>query len=94
MPSLHDTRLLSNLLKTEKDTMQASVSPPPPFSQPPRPIVHRLTPRLFTDPINRFRQYTNTAATAGSALSAWSVADSADTGDLMVSESRAGTHII
>ncbi|GAA5979913.1 hypothetical protein JCM10908_001463 [Rhodotorula pacifica] len=53
MPSLHDTRLLSNLLKTEKDTMQA------------------------------FRQYTNTAATAGSALSAWSVADSADTGDLM-----------
>jgi hypothetical protein len=32
MPSLHDTRLLSNLLKTEKDTMQASVRSPLPFN--------------------------------------------------------------
>ncbi|GAA5890905.1 hypothetical protein JCM6882_008853 [Rhodosporidiobolus microsporus] len=53
MPSLHDTRLLSNLLKTEKDAMQA------------------------------FKHYTLTASSAGAALSAWSVADSADTGDIM-----------
>ncbi|GAA5853412.1 hypothetical protein JCM8547_002444 [Rhodosporidiobolus lusitaniae] len=53
MPSLHDTRLLSNLLKTEKDAMQA------------------------------FKHYTLTASSAGAALSAWSVADSGDTGDIM-----------
>ncbi|GAA5974039.1 hypothetical protein JCM11641_008228 [Rhodosporidiobolus odoratus] len=53
MPSLHDTRLLSNLLKTEKDAIQA------------------------------FKKYTLTASSAGAALSAWSVADSADTGDIM-----------
>ncbi|GAA5831384.1 hypothetical protein JCM11251_004005 [Rhodosporidiobolus azoricus] len=53
MPSLHDTRLLSNLLKTEKDAMQA------------------------------FKHYTVTASSAGAALSAWSVTDSADTGDIM-----------
>ncbi|BGP12998.1 hypothetical protein JCM10213_007989 [Rhodosporidiobolus nylandii] len=53
MPSLHDTRLLSNLLKTEKDALQA------------------------------YKHYTLTASSAGAALSAWSVADSADTGDIM-----------
>ncbi|BGP21898.1 hypothetical protein JCM10295v2_000775 [Rhodotorula toruloides] len=53
MPSLHDTRLLSNLLKTEKDSAQA------------------------------FKQYTLAAQSASAALSAWSVADSTGTGDLM-----------
>uniref|UniRef100_A0A0K3CK34 Uncharacterized protein n=1 Tax=Rhodotorula toruloides TaxID=5286 RepID=A0A0K3CK34_RHOTO len=53
MPSLHDARLLSNLLKTEKDSAQA------------------------------FKQYTLAAQSASAALSAWSVADSTGTGDLM-----------
>ncbi|GAA6022964.1 hypothetical protein JCM10207_007731 [Rhodosporidiobolus poonsookiae] len=61
MPSLHDTRLLSNLLKTEKDAMQA------------------------------FKHYTLTAQSAGAALSAWSVADSADTGDIMDAALRIST---
>ncbi|GAA6043158.1 hypothetical protein JCM8097_004347 [Rhodosporidiobolus ruineniae] len=61
MPSLHDTRLLNNLLKTEKDALQA------------------------------FKHYTLTASSASAALSAWSVADSADTGDIMDAALRIST---
>ncbi|KAI5477639.1 hypothetical protein MNV49_006025 [Pseudohyphozyma bogoriensis] len=55
MPSigLHDTRLLTNLIKTEKDALIS------------------------------FKAWSKDAASASSALSAWSVADSGDTQDLM-----------
>ncbi|SCV68765.1 BQ2448_886 [Microbotryum intermedium] len=55
MPSLHDTRVLENLIKAEKNA-EAS-----------------------------FKAYTKDAASAASALSAWSVADSGDTQDIMAS---------
>ncbi|KAK4058216.1 hypothetical protein OIO90_000955 [Microbotryomycetes sp. JL221] len=51
--NLHDTRLLVNLLKTEKDAQQS------------------------------FKKWTKDTTSASAALSAWSVADSGDTQDLM-----------
>ncbi|KAK4054728.1 hypothetical protein OIV83_000652 [Microbotryomycetes sp. JL201] len=54
--NLHDTRLLTNLIKTEKDAQQS------------------------------FKRWTKDTTSASAALSAWSVADSGDTQDLMPSD--------
>lgn len=75
---LGDSRLLNNLLKTEKEAQKSCV-PAWPLSG----LCSRARP-------SRFNQWTKDAASASSALSAWSVADSGDTQDLMVSPSSSG----
>lgn len=86
--SLHDTRLLSNLIKTEKDAQSSSVlalyslaaEGSASAAAPSQTILTR-----FLHPHDRFKAWTKDANSASAALSAWSVADSGNTQDLMVS---------
>lgn len=76
MPSLVDSRLLNNLLKTEKEALKSYAFPGAGCSR-----LARIDAPLVR---HSFRTWTADMASASSALSAWAVADSGDTVDVMV----------
>lgn len=77
MAPTHDTRLLSNLIKAEKDAQASLV-----YLLSHSPLTHSL-PTLSLLYIS-FKAWTKDSSSANAALNAWSLADSGDSKELMV----------